>query len=140
MPGRPLQVHACVRDATDPTRTEHLLAMNAAGAPSLHVGRSTAPGRVVLCEGDVTKPGSYDAAFTGCSAVIHVWRPGGPAGDPCMPSPPQILKIARSMADRDAPMHDLLWHPRATAHRQVGTPMGYGGANDFRQIFHGAVA
>ena len=85
-------VRACVRDPSDPTRSEHLLAMNAVGVPSLHTGRSTEPGKVELWAGDVTKAGSYDEAFAGCSAVIH-----------------------------------------------VGTPMGYGGANDFKEIFYGAV-
>lgn len=85
-------VHACVRDTSDPARTEHLLAMNGVGAPSLHTGRSLEPGKVILHTGDVMIPGSYDKAFAGCSAVIH-----------------------------------------------VGTPMGYGGANDYRQIFTGAV-
>ena len=66
--------------------------MNAVGVPSLHTGRSTEPGKVELWAGDVTKAGSYDEAFAGCSAVIH-----------------------------------------------VGTPMGYGGANDFKEIFYGAV-
>ena len=81
-----------MRDPSDPTRSEHLLAMNAVGVPSLHTGRSTEPGKVELWAGDVTKAGSYDEAFAGCSAVIH-----------------------------------------------VGTPMGYGGANDFKEIFYGAV-
>eukprot|EP00747_Dinoflagellata_sp_TGD_P167643 gnl/TRDRNA2_/TRDRNA2_192382_c0_seq1.p1 gnl/TRDRNA2_/TRDRNA2_192382_c0~~gnl/TRDRNA2_/TRDRNA2_192382_c0_seq1.p1 ORF type:complete len:383 (+),score=73.12 gnl/TRDRNA2_/TRDRNA2_192382_c0_seq1:62-1210(+) len=86
-------VHACLRDAKDKAKTEHLLALNAIGVPSLHVGRSSKPGTVKIFEADLTKPGSYDEAFSGCCAVIH-----------------------------------------------VGTAMGYGGVNNPRQVYDGAVS
>lgn len=85
-------VHACLRDSSDPAKTEHLRAMEAVGHPSLHVGSSTDAGRIKIFEADLTRPGSYDEPFAGCCAVIH-----------------------------------------------VGTAMGYGGANDPRQIYDGAV-
>jgi len=55
-------VRACVRDPSDKSKTEHLLAMNSAAYS----------GKVELCSGDVFKPGSYDEAFEGCSAIFHV--------------------------------------------------------------------
>lgn len=85
-------VHACLRDASDKAKTEHLLALNALGVPSLTVSRNPRPGSVKIFSADLTKPGSYDEAFAGCTAVLH-----------------------------------------------VGTAMGYGGANNSRQIFDGAV-
>jgi nucleoside-diphosphate-sugar epimerase len=55
-------VHGCVTDASNPEKTEHLLAMNASGHS----------GRVELCEGNLFEPGSYDEAFHDCCAVVHV--------------------------------------------------------------------
>lgn len=55
------QVRACVRDLTRPEKVDHLLAMNDKGLS----------GKVELVAGDLFKPGSYDDAFNGCSAVIH---------------------------------------------------------------------
>lgn len=54
-------VRGCVRDKNNPAKVEHLLAMNKAGLR----------GHVELHEGDLFQPGSYDDAFSGCSAVIH---------------------------------------------------------------------
>lgn len=54
-------VRACVRDAGKPDKIDHLLAMNGAGLE----------GHVELFAADLLKPGSYDEAFKGCSAVIH---------------------------------------------------------------------
>ncbi|HCP48761.1 MAG: hypothetical protein CMQ50_10350 [Gammaproteobacteria bacterium] len=54
-------VRACVRDATNPDKVDHLLAMNDADLP----------GRVELANGDLFDPGSYDDAFKDCSAVLH---------------------------------------------------------------------
>lgn len=52
---------ACVRDASNGDKVDHLLAMNEQGLR----------GRVELAEGDLFDSGSYDGAFAGCSAVIH---------------------------------------------------------------------
>ncbi len=54
-------VRACVRDLGNPAKVEHLSALNDNGLP----------GSVELHEGDIWKAGSYDEAFSGCSAVIH---------------------------------------------------------------------
>lgn len=54
-------VRACVRDTTKPEKVDHLLALN----------DTILPGNVTLFACDLFKPGSYDAAFNGCSAVIH---------------------------------------------------------------------
>ncbi len=54
-------VRACVRDAGRPDKVDHLLAMNDAGLT----------GQLELFTADLQKPGSYDEAFSGCSAVIH---------------------------------------------------------------------
>ena len=53
-------VRACVRDKSNPTKVDHLMALNQSG-----------PGEVILEEADLFKRGSYDKAFSGCSAVIH---------------------------------------------------------------------
>lgn len=53
-------VRACVRDLNKPDKVQHLLAMN-----------GSVRGKVELCRGDLGDPGSYDAAFKGCCAVIH---------------------------------------------------------------------
>ncbi len=62
------QVRGCVRDASKPEKVDHLLAMN--DDPALR-------GRVELFEGDLFRPGSYEAAFSGCSGVIHSGAPVG---------------------------------------------------------------
>ncbi len=54
-------VRACVRDASNPEKVAHLTALNDEGLR----------GSVELVEGDLFEPGSYDAAFAGCGAVIH---------------------------------------------------------------------
>lgn len=55
------RVRACVRDAANPAKVDHLRALGDAGLR----------GSVELCVGDLFSPGSYDAAFRGCAAVIH---------------------------------------------------------------------
>ena len=54
-------VRACVRDASNGDKVDHLKALNDQGLR----------GSVELHEGDLFKKGSYDAAFKGCAAVIH---------------------------------------------------------------------
>ena len=54
-------VRACVRDAANPAKVDHLLKLNSAGFR----------GRVSLYEADLFKSGSYDQAFDGAAAVIH---------------------------------------------------------------------
>ncbi len=54
-------VRACVRDAGNSDKVDHLLAMNSQGLR----------GSVELYEGDLFQPGSYDGAFKDCSAIIH---------------------------------------------------------------------
>ena len=54
-------VRACVRDATNPDKVDHLRAMTDADLPR----------RVELANGDLFDPGSYDDAFKDCSAVLH---------------------------------------------------------------------
>ena len=54
-------VRACVRDIGNGDKVNHLLSMNDQGLR----------GKVELYNGDLFKPGSYDVAFRGCSAVIH---------------------------------------------------------------------
>jgi nucleoside-diphosphate-sugar epimerase len=55
-------VRCCVRDADNPLKTSHLLAMNSYGAP----------GKLTLHTADLLTPGDYDAVFAGCAAVFHV--------------------------------------------------------------------
>ena len=55
-------VRCCVRDAANPLKPAHLLAMNAHGAP----------GQLTLHTADLLTPGDYDEVFAGCSAVFHV--------------------------------------------------------------------
>ncbi len=55
------KVRALVRDASKPEKVDHLLALN----------DTDLRGQVEIFEGDLLKPGSYDDAFKGCSAVIH---------------------------------------------------------------------
>lgn len=54
-------VRSCVRDASRSDKVDHLLALNDSGLR----------GQTTLHEGDIFDAGSYDAAFDGCSAVIH---------------------------------------------------------------------
>lgn len=54
-------VRACVRDTSIPEKVDHLLVLNDAGLR----------GHAELHAGDIFEPGSYDAAFDGCCAVIH---------------------------------------------------------------------
>ena len=54
-------VRACVRDASNSAKVDHLLKLNNADLR----------GSVVLHEADLFKPGSYNDAFAGASAVIH---------------------------------------------------------------------
>eukprot|EP00049_Salpingoeca_infusionum_P011735 m.205521 g.205521 ORF g.205521 m.205521 type:complete len:361 (+) comp15015_c1_seq1:112-1194(+) len=54
-------VHACVRDSSRGDKVGHLLALNQDGEPEC----------VTLFEADLFEPGSYDAAFQGCVAVVH---------------------------------------------------------------------
>jgi nucleoside-diphosphate-sugar epimerase len=75
-------VRACVTDQTNAEKTAHLKAMNEPSAAT----------RMELFTANLLDEGSYDAAFSGCSAVLH-----------------------------------------------VGTAMGYGGANNPRQVYDGAV-
>jgi dihydroflavonol-4-reductase len=83
---------ACVRDASDPAKVDHLKKLSAFGDPAFTTSRSSAPGVVKIFEADLTVPNSYDTAMAGCTCVVH-----------------------------------------------VGTPMGYAGNNNPRQIFDGAV-
>ena len=55
------RVRACVRDPNRPEKVDHLTTLNDAGLR----------GSVELAAGDLFEPGSYDAAFDGCSAVVH---------------------------------------------------------------------
>ena len=55
------EVHACVRDATNAKKVDHLVEL---GKNSSHSG-------VHLFESDLFEKGSYDDAFSGCAAVIH---------------------------------------------------------------------
>ena len=61
------KVRACVRDLANPAKVDHLTAMN---GPHLR-------GEVELFEADLFSPGSYDAAFADCAAVIHTAAPLG---------------------------------------------------------------
>jgi nucleoside-diphosphate-sugar epimerase len=74
-------VRACVTDISNPDKTKFLLALN-----------DQYPGKVTLHQANLLEAGSYDDAFSGCCAVLH-----------------------------------------------VGQPMGYGGANNPRQVYEGAV-
>ncbi len=63
-------VHACVTNDADADKTAHLLALASAGGP----------GKLRIFAADLFKAGSYDGAFTGCAAVLHVGSPLGYAG------------------------------------------------------------
>lgn len=57
-------VHGTVRSLKDHAKIEHLLGLMASH-----------PGRLHLFEADLTQPGSFDAAMSGCSHVIHTASP-----------------------------------------------------------------
>ena len=63
-------VRACITDATDPIKVDHLLAMNS--APN--------PGHVELFTANLVERGSYDRPFEGCSAVLHLGTAMGYGG------------------------------------------------------------
>lgn len=67
---RGYEVRACITDPSDPTKTDHLMAMNDAGHPA----------RVTLHQANLLEEGSYDAPFAGCCAVLHVGTAMGYAG------------------------------------------------------------
>jgi nucleoside-diphosphate-sugar epimerase len=79
---RGYNVRACVTDQNNPDKTAHLLALNS----------GIYPGRLELVTANLLVEGSYDDAFAGCCAVMH-----------------------------------------------VATAMGYGSANNPRQVYDGAV-
>jgi nucleoside-diphosphate-sugar epimerase len=79
---RGYHVRACVTDQSNPDKTAHLLALNS----------GVYPGHLELVTANLLVEGSYDEAFAGCTAVMH-----------------------------------------------VGTAMGYGNANNPRQVYDGAV-
>ena len=51
-------MHACVRDASDPAKVDHLKALSAVGDPALTTGRSPDAGEVKIFEADLTVAGS----------------------------------------------------------------------------------
>ncbi len=55
-------VHACVTDAGNPAKTEHLLALSNEGYS----------GELKLYTANLLEHGNYDKAFADCSAVLHV--------------------------------------------------------------------
>ena len=61
-------VHACVRDLSNPAKVDHLTALNE---------DRDLRGEVELFRGDLLDRGSYDEAFAGCSAVLHIGAPVG---------------------------------------------------------------
>ena len=58
-------VRACVTNANAPEKVNHLKALNDEGIP----------GKLEIVEGNILSPGSYDAPFAECSAVLHVGTP-----------------------------------------------------------------
>ena len=54
-------VRACVRETANPKKVDHLRALS----------EQMLRGSIELFEADLLKPGSYDRAFEGCSAVFH---------------------------------------------------------------------
>lgn len=58
-------VRACVTNANDPEKVDHLNAMNNEGLP----------GTVEVVEGNILEEGSYDGPFSECSAILHVGTP-----------------------------------------------------------------
>lgn len=59
---RGYRVRACVTDQSNPDKTAHLIALN----------NSVHPGRLELVTANLLVEGSYDEAFAGCSAVLHI--------------------------------------------------------------------
>lgn len=66
---RGYDVRACVTDASNPDKTEFLLAMN-----------DEYPGSISLVQANLLEQGSYDDAFADCCAVLHVGTPMGYGG------------------------------------------------------------
>ncbi len=67
---RGYQVRACIRDATNASKTEHLLALNDldySGSVELHTA-------------NLLEEGSYDKPFAECCAILHVGTPMGYGG------------------------------------------------------------
>ena len=58
---RGYEVRACVRDMSNPDKSAFLLALN-----------EEHPGKLSLHQANLLDEGSYDEAFSGCSAVLHV--------------------------------------------------------------------
>ena len=54
-------VHACVRDASNSNKVDHLIKLD----------KDNEKNNVSLFEGDLFEKGSYDEAFSGCAGVIH---------------------------------------------------------------------
>ena len=67
---RGYEVRACITDPGNPTKTDHLLAMNDAGHP----------GRVTLHQANLLEEGSYDAPLAGSCALLHVGTAMGYGG------------------------------------------------------------
>ena len=63
-------VHACVREANNPDKTDHLLALNNDGYP----------GKLKRFSTNLLDEGSYDEPIAGCSAVLHVGTAMGYGG------------------------------------------------------------
>jgi bifunctional dihydroflavonol 4-reductase/flavanone 4-reductase len=59
---RGYNIRACVTDQSRPEKTDHLLKLN----------NGVYPGRLELVTANLLVEGSYDDAFAGCSAVMHV--------------------------------------------------------------------
>ncbi len=57
-------VNATVRNSKDATKTSHLLRMG-----------EEFPGKLSLFDADLSKQGSFDAAFKGCNVIFHVASP-----------------------------------------------------------------
>ena len=55
-------VRACVTDAGNPDKTEHLLALN----------NAEYSGKLTLHEANLLEQGSCDEAFSGCAGLLHV--------------------------------------------------------------------
>lgn len=66
---RGYDVHACVREKSNPDKTAFLLDMN-----------ENFPGSLTLYEANLLQDGSYDEAFRDCSAVLHVGTAMGYGG------------------------------------------------------------
>jgi nucleoside-diphosphate-sugar epimerase len=64
-------VHACVTDASNPAKVEHLLTLSKEGYP----------GELKLYTANLLEQGSYDRPFADCTAVLHVGSVMGYGGD-----------------------------------------------------------